>query len=81
MKHRRPVGEDSIFDKPASYRASVSSSDSTFFSKNSEGHNSFRYQPMSSFSIPSSHGPVNEDGNMISVSSFTIYKKFVLMAV
>ena len=66
--------EDSIFEKTG-YRTSVSSSDSTFFGKNSEGHNPPRYRPISSFSITSSHDPVKEDDTMISVSRLRFTRK------
>ncbi|KAL4064764.1 hypothetical protein V8B97DRAFT_2010772 [Scleroderma yunnanense] len=59
--------EDSIFEKTG-YRTSVSSSDSTFFGKDSsDGRKPPRYRPISSFSIASSHSPVKEDDTMISM--------------
>ena len=47
--------EDSIFEKLVI--ASVSSSDITFFSKNSEGHNPPRCRSISSSSVASSYRP------------------------
>ena len=66
--------EDSIFEKTG-HRTSVSSSDSTFFGKNSEGHDPPRYRPISSFSIASLHGPVKENDTMISVSTSAVYRE------
>ncbi|KIM63187.1 hypothetical protein SCLCIDRAFT_118050 [Scleroderma citrinum Foug A] len=63
--------EDSILEKTANC-TSVFSLDSTFFGKNSEGHN-LRYRPISSFSTASEHDPVKENDTMISVSTSAIY--------
>jgi len=72
-KPQKTTVENSIFEKTG-YHTSVSSSDSMFFGKNSDGHNPPHYCPISSFGIASSHRPVKEHDTMISVSVSTIYK-------